>query len=32
MTGNIWMCSDLIDAEDMEFGKAKYVRLIYNIR
>lgn len=25
MTGNIWMCSHLIDSDDMEFGKHEFI-------
>lgn len=25
MTGNIWMCSPLLDEEDLEFGKHEYI-------
>ena len=25
MTGNIWMCSHLLDEEDLEFGKHEFI-------
>ena len=25
MTGNIWMCSHLLDAEDLDFGKHEFI-------
>ena len=30
MTGNIWMCSHLLDAEDLDFGKHEFIT--YKIR
>ena len=25
MTGNIWMCSHLLDSEDLDFGKHEFI-------
>lgn len=25
MTGNIWMCSHLLDTDDLEFGKHEFI-------